>query len=90
MRARSLRRARAAARRRRDRRPHYPLSSPPRSLRATVAEPAVHRESWKALFVSLGALFRPRPAITRIVVSPMSAEWLKEHDATRPKHADDA
>jgi hypothetical protein len=84
--SRAYRRARAAARRRRERRPHYPLSAPPRSLRAVVAQPPAHGESWKTLLVSLAMLFRRRPSITRIVIPPMSADWLKELDASRPKN----
>jgi hypothetical protein len=58
-------------------------------LRATVAQPAVYGDSWKALFASIAALFRPRPSITRIVVSAMSEEWLKQYEASKPKQCNE-
>jgi hypothetical protein len=54
-----------------------------------VAEPAAAQvESWKGLFTAATALLRPRSALTQIAVSPMSAEWLREYDASAPKHSD--
>lgn len=80
------RRARAAARRR-FRQPRYPRSTPPRSLQAMVAEtPSSHLESWKGLLAAAAAVLRRQSEVTEIVITPMSEAWLREHDATTPKH----
>lgn len=80
------RRARAAARRR-FLQPRYPRSTPPPSLQATVAEaPTSHIESWRGLMAAAAALIRRQPAVTEIAIAPMSEAWLREHDATTPKH----
>jgi hypothetical protein len=46
-------------------------------------------EPWKAIFVAaVDFVWRTRSS-TRIVVPPMSEAWLREHDTSYPKHADD-
>jgi hypothetical protein len=43
-------------------------------------------ESWRTMMSAATSLVRPPHRPKPIVVPPMSAEWLRQHEAEAPKH----
>jgi hypothetical protein len=43
--------------------------------------------SWRTMMSAATSLVRQPDRRAQIVVAPMSAEWLRQHEANSPKHA---